>query len=383
MQSVLDWAELVDNFDKQNKTEDFSAMLEGHLDNVAMYDPKIGERYRVSTIDTTDNNLYAVLPNGYKVQLSIAEEYYLLCNILGISQEKLNNKSFLDTVYHNADAISQIFDKNVYEVVIQDKLKDSLQGSITTAFTNDIREEFFRQLKAEDKVYNCRITGKNGGGLIGNISGVQVFIPGSHASHTRVTDFETYVGTDLKVMIDSYLKESDIFVASNKKYINKILPTLLDNLDMDSLHTGRITGISSYGVFVDFGECFTALFHNSDMSGDIKERYTNGTLSINDEISFYIKSIKDNRIVCSSKNPTEIREENQRLSEELTNEIVSGQVVKLLKSGFLVELHDNLKGFLPFKEANKTNPKMKEGDVVFLLVESVDTETQKIYLKSK
>ncbi len=358
-------------------------MVEGYLENVKIYDPIVGQKYRLKTIINEGKDLYGVLENDYKVILNISEENNTLCDIFGI--ENINNRSLTNSINLYKENVYSIFSEREYNVTITSKSKDVLYGSISLSLQEDLKKKFFEDLKKPSdqcRVYDCKIITSNGGGYIGSIEGLKVFIPGSHASHTRLTDFSSLIGKTIKCMVESYLKDTDIFVVSNKKYIHTIVPKLLENIDYDTLYTGKITGITDYGIFLDFEDYFVGLIHESEMDDTTKEKYINKSFNVKDTISFYVKSINGVKIICTCKSPQDVEKENNTLASEIKGKTYIGNITKVIKKGYLVEIQKGLQGFLPIKEAVKLSSNIQEGSLIKVLVEEVEVSNKNIYLKA-
>ena len=135
-------------------------------------------------------------------------------------------KEFLKSVHMTAEElIGSISQNTPYYVKIM-STESGLRGSFYEAQKDVLRKEFFEQLKTPTKVYDAKILEKNRGGYFVNVHGVDAFLPGSLASANKIINFEAFLGKTVKVMLDSYVNESDTFIVSNKRYIEHIMPTL-------------------------------------------------------------------------------------------------------------------------------------------------------------
>ena len=50
------------------------------------------------------------------------------------------------------------------------------------------------------------------------------------------------IGKEIPVMVEDFLRESSTFVFSYKKYVNKVLPQKIEDLDRDKKYSGTVTG---------------------------------------------------------------------------------------------------------------------------------------------
>ena len=89
-------------------------------------------------------------------------------------------------------------------------------GSVIEYYMHSLRLELFEQIKKESNAYLIKIESINKGGYIVDLSGIKCFLPGSLAAANRITDFESYIGKQLHVMIEGYVEAKDIFIVSYK-----------------------------------------------------------------------------------------------------------------------------------------------------------------------
>lgn len=187
--------------------------------------------------------------------------------------------------------------------------EDFLRGSIDKAHNSKVRESLFESLYKNTCAFNCLVLEKSKGGFFVEIDGIKAFMPGSLAAANKLVDFDILLGKTVPVMVENYIKETDTFIVSNKKYIQNVLPTLIDNLSiMDQKYKGFITGTIKFGAFIEWDEVFTGLLHINEMSEESKKAFKDWTPG--KEIEFSIKSVievdnkkggKDKRIILTER----------------------------------------------------------------------------------
>ena len=180
-----------------------------------------------------------------------------------------------------------------------------------------------KEISSPSKAYVCKIIEANRGGFFVEVQGVDAFMPGSLAAANKISDFQSYVGKKIIVMIEDYLQDMKSFIVSHKKYIEYILPKKISELSLSDKYTGTVTGASKYGIFIEFNEIFTGLLHKSKMKPDTYSRFKDRKYNSGDSIEFYIGEItKDNRIILTEESLEEKRKKIER-SEEHTSELQS------------------------------------------------------------
>lgn len=227
-------------------------------------------------------------------------------------------------------------------------VKPVLKVSLLKGFYQQMRREFMDQLEKPSAGYTAHIVGKNKGGFIAEINGVETFLPGGLAAPNKIHDFDSYIGKDVIVMIEDYLQESGIFVVSHKKWIKFSMESKINELNTRDEYTGYVTGAAKYGVFVEFESFFTGLLHKSKMSNETLSRFNDRNFKPGDPISFYITRIDhkgDNtKIILTDKKPLTEVEEWKSLMD--ANKVISvtvissnhNQVTVKTRSGILTNL---------------------------------------------
>ena len=75
----------------------------------------------------------------------------------------------------------------------------------------------------------AKLVSSNNGGFVVEIAGmVKAFMPGSMAAANKINNYESLVGTEMEVMVESYDPKFG-FIVSRKKYLRTIVPIYLKN----------------------------------------------------------------------------------------------------------------------------------------------------------
>lgn len=262
------------------------------------------------------------------------------------------------------------------------KVNGSYNGSVIDYYIHSLRAELFEQIKKESSAYRIKILSVNKGGYIAELSGIKCFLPGSLAAANKITDFESYIGKEMHVMIEGYVEAKDIFIVSYKKYLNKIMDSKIQELDLTKKYKGYVTGTSGFGVFVEWDSVYTGLIHKTEFSDD----NALSLLSSGSEIEFYVKEIKDNnRLTLTLDKPLErnvIIQDLENHVKDGTGEPLEAKVKHRRKNGALVEIVQyGLMALIPQDRLGKKGANIKTGDDVTVSPYEVDTITGKIYVE--
>jgi ribosomal protein S1 len=256
----------------------------------------------------------------------------------------------------------------------------SYYGSIIDYFIGNLRAELFAQIKLETTAYTVRVESVNKGGYIVDLSGIKCFLPGSLAAANKITDFSSYLGKDIHVMMEGYVESKDMFIVSYKKYLNKIIETKIQDLDLTKKYSGQVTGTSEFGVFVEWEDLYTGLIHKTEFNDNEEiQKFQPG-----DTIEFYIKEIKDkNRLTLSFHEPLEKNVKLSEISKALESgdsEIYNSSIKHKRRNGCLIEIQD-LGSFalIPQEKYNRDMKNKKVGDDILVKIYDVDLISGKIF----
>lgn len=257
----------------------------------------------------------------------------------------------------------KFIEQGLYAYVIESE--PTIKISLWQGYLKKVREEFMEEILSPSKAYVCKVISANRGGFFVEVQGVDAFMPGSLAAPNKINDFQSYVGKEIIVMVEDYLKDMNSFIVSHKKYIEHILPRRISELDLSAKFKGTVTGASKYGVFLEFNEIFTALLHKSKMTRETYTKFRAREFHPGDAMEFYIGEItKDNRIILTEESPEEKKKKIESFLEKYHDKPIPGSVAAIMSFGIIVNV-DDLSGIVPNKEFRKahTSPKnFMDGD---------------------
>ena len=225
--------------------------------------------------------------------------------------------------------------------------------SLWQGYLMSIRAEFMQELENPTKAYTCKVISANKGGFFVEVQGIDAFMPGSLAAPNKINDFQSYVGKEIIVMVEDYLKDMKSFIMSHKKYIAHILPQKLREIDLMKKYQGTVTGASKYGIFIEFGEFFTGLLHVSKMSEETKVLFKSWHYKSGDPIEFYVGEVtKDNRVILTEEDPQEKLKKMQQFIFDSKDKVLESEIAAVMKFGVITNVGD-ITGLIPLKEFKK------------------------------
>jgi ribosomal protein S1 len=275
----------------------------------------------------------------------------------------------------------ELFSSREEKITVEGKL-GALRGSLYESHINNVRQEFFDQVKKQSTAYVAKVISKNQGGFFIKVQGIEAFLPGSLAAANKIVDFDSYIGKEIPVMVEDYLVNSDTFIFSYKKYLEKILPSKLAEIKKFSRLIGNVTGTSKYGIFVEFEDIFTGLLHTSEMRPETLDKFNTRSYRPGDELELWVKDIKDEKLILTEIDPSEKISEMENFRSKIEGTVRSLKVISVKPFGAFCEIEENRVGLLPVKEIKRITKKMEVGEYYQLCISKVDPETGKIYLSA-
>lgn len=309
-------------------------------------DLKKGEFVPITDIFNPDNQFIDVeLSGGLISTVDLSREKKFI-QAYGYS----NPKQLTDDL-KDPDFKRQFLSRNITAYILEST--PSVKISLWQGHLNSVREEFMEQITNPTKAYIAKINEANKGGFFVEVQGIEAFMPGSLAAPNKIIDFQSYVGKEIYVMIEDFLRELNSFIVSHKKYLAHVLPTKIQELDLIEKYEGVITGTSKYGIFIEFDELFTGLLHTSKMDDETKSLFNKRAFKPGDPIEFYISEItKDNRIILTKENPEDKLKKIQTFIIESKDKVLEATVAAVMNFGVIINVED-LTGLVPIKEFKK------------------------------
>ena len=341
---------------------------------VVQKDIKNGDVIRVvdfRVISKEKKEIEAICENYTSLYFNLGREKRYFAEILG-----LDETSFLEWVeskFHKEHLQKQ----KVYAIV-ENALTG--KGSLYAAHLKTIAFEFREQITKPTTAYLAKVVSKNQGGFLVEVQGVKAFLPGSLAAANKITDFENFIGKEIHVMIEDFLKSSGIFVVSYKKYLDHILPSKLGDLERNQIMKGTVTGTSKFGIFAEFEGIFTGLLHTAEMNPETLEKFNTGQFKSGMPIESWLKDIRDNKLILTEVDPSVKQGEMETYREKIENSIREATIVSIKPHGALMEIDKGILGLLPVKEMKKSGKRLVVGETLNVFIKKVDTSTGKIYL---
>src|SRR5256885_4762512 len=245
--------------------------------------------------------------------------------------------------------------------------------------------------QTDGTVIDADVREQNKGGLIVNILGLRGFLPSSQVARAYAGTLETLVGKRIPVKILEVNRKRNRLIVSQKAAEDedraRKREDLFSRLGVGDEVTGAVSGLTSYGAFVDIGGA-DGLIHISELSWDRVSRVTD-VLQLGEQVE--VKVIKldpdQNRISLSLR---QLQQDPwERLMQTVpVGSILTGTVTKTKKYGAFLQVMPGIEGLLHISElswdhVDKTEDVLKVGEEVQVKVIGIDTARRRVSLSLK
>ncbi len=265
-------------------------------------------------------------------------------------------------------------------VVLSKKKVDAVKGW-------DVIESAFETKKP----VTVKITEKVNGGVIGNASGVKVFIPASQISDRFVKELSEFVKQVLQVQIIELNKQKRKVVGSARVLIEKNKESasseIWSNIEIGKTYKGIVKSLMDFGAFVDIGGV-DGLVHLSELSWN-KIKHPSEVVKVGDEITVsVIEFDKDKKRISLGYKKQDDNPWNKAAEKYEVGNVINGKVVRLVPFGAFVEIEQGVDGLVHISQISnvrlgKPGDVLKVGQMVEAKITELDVEAKKISLSIK
>ena len=161
-------------------------------------------------------------------------------------------------------------------------------------------------------VLPVKVEGIVNGGVIAMVEGIRGFIPASQLSLSYIENLEYYLLQDIEVQVIEADQASNRLILSARNILKEkekqAKEALLASVKIDSVLTGTVESLQSYGAFVRLENGLSGLIHISQIS-DKRIKAAKEVLSVGDKVDVKVIGINNGKISLSRKALLEPQEE--------------------------------------------------------------------------
>ena len=228
------------------------------------------------------------------------------------------------------------------------------------------------------------------GGLILDL-GVRGFLPASLVDIRRVAELDEFLGQSLECRVIELNRFRNNVVLSRRAVLEEerrgAREQILDRMNVGDLVIGTISNIVDFGAFVDL-DGIDGLIHISELSWS-HVNHPSEVLTIGQKVEVRVLDIDRERqrislgLKQTQKDPWQQVFENRQV-----NEIVHGQVTKLVAFGAFVEIEEGVEGLIHISELAQHHVEdpseiVRPGQEVNVKIIEIDPERRRLSLSLK
>lgn len=276
---------------------------------------------------------------------------------------------------------------------------DSEEGIAILSIDKARSEQGWRLLQkhVETKaILEAQVTGYNKGGLLVDIQGVQGFVPMSQLPLSTRNDslgdksnpLAKRVGEVVRLRVLELDRAAGRVILSEKAAVQEDKQRrqgeLLEQLQEGQLRRGRVTGLSSFGAFVDIGGA-DGLIHVSELAWQ-PVASPDQVLSIGQEVEVkVIKVDREQKRIALSLKRTQPEPWDIFMKTHNVGDLIKGTVTRVVTFGAFVRVEGNVEGLVHVSELTDRpvhHPKeaIHEGEELTLKIVKMEPEKRRLGL---
>ncbi|MBM3940203.1 MAG: S1 RNA-binding domain-containing protein [SAR202 cluster bacterium] len=239
------------------------------------------------------------------------------------------------------------------------------------------------------------VVGHNKGGAIVDIEGVQAFVPLSQVVLPASEDHEAVltkrIGQEVTLKVLEVNRKRNRAVLSERQAVRERREgekdRLLESLHEGEVRTGRVTGVSNFGAFVDIGGA-DGLIHVSELSW-APVTNVEDVVKVGQDVNVYVLRVdQENRRIALSLKRLQPTPWDMAASKFQVGQTVTGTVTRLADFGAFTRVEDAVEGLIHISELTDRHirhPKevVAIGDRLTLRVVTVDPARRRLGLSLK
>ena len=255
-------------------------------------------------------------------------------------------------------------------------------------------EDWLRVMESvkENDVVTGFVTRKIKGGLLVDISGVNVFLPASQVDIRRPADIGDYCGRAIQCLVLKIDEARRNIVVSRRALIEQERAErkkqLMETLEVGQVRRGIVKNIADFGAFVDLGG-IDGLLHITDMSW-ARIGHPSEMVQIDQEVEVQVLHIDRDREKIALGMKQRTASPWIKVAEKYpVGTVCNGTVVNVMSYGAFVKLEDGVEGLVHISEMSWTkrvshpSELVKPGDEVEVVVLAINKDKQQISLGMK
>jgi len=228
------------------------------------------------------------------------------------------------------------------------------------------------------------------GGLIVDI-GLRGFLPASLVDVRRTKDLQQFLGQDVDCRIIEMDRNRNNVVLSRRAVLEEEKKheksKILEKITKGAVLSGKISSIVDFGAFVDLGG-IDGLIHISELCWNHID-HPSEVVTVGDDVKVQVLDVDfDRERISLGLRQTQDDPWKQKVNKYSTDQVIQGQVTKLVPFGAFVQIEEGLEGLIHISELSYKHVEMPEevvkvGDTIEAKVVGIDLDRRRVSLSIK
>ncbi|MCL1827082.1 MAG: 30S ribosomal protein S1 [Candidatus Cloacimonetes bacterium] len=249
-----------------------------------------------------------------------------------------------------------------------------------------------KEAYTNNEVITGKVIRKVNGGLIVEVMGVEVFLPGSQLDVKLQVNYDQFLNKEIPLKVIKLDEHRNSIMVSRKVVMEEDSTSrkerLMEFVKVGAELDGEVKTLTEYGAFVDIGG-IDGLLHITDMSYK-KIKHPRELLKVGDKIKVKVINFDVDNMKISLGIKQLVPHPWENVVTKYPEGVkVTGKVINIKVFGIFVELEPGVEGLIHLSEISWTKKMVdpstmyKVGDSISAIVLSVSKEDQKISLGLK
>lgn len=300
-------------------------------------------------------------------------------------------------LYEESDEYANLKPGDTVEATVIEQENEKGELELSFRFAGQKKAwETLRDAYKNKKNLKVKIIDSNKGGLLAGFKQIHGFLPVSQLApenYPRVSGgdkgkilekLNSFVGKEFEVKVITLDEEEEKIIFSEKEAWNEKQKDVISKYKVGTVVEGKITAITDFGVFLNFGEGMEGLIHISELAW---QRIDNPAdlFNVGDTLKAEIISVDGAKIFLSAKKL--IKDPWEGVEKKFKpGQIVKGKILKVNPFGLFVQLDENIHGLahvtqLDLASGQKINEVFKADEERDFEIVSIEPEKHRLGLK--
>lgn len=363
----------------------------------------------------TDKTNQPTNDNSEFTKLIADNQYFKLPNVGDVIKGKVVNASKAEVrldfegiktgivrgreLYNESDEYGHLKPGDMVEATLVELENENGEMELSFRYAGQQRAwDGLRDLMKSGEVLNLKVSDANKGGLMIKIGNIMGFLPVSQlipehyprvegGDKNKILEFlRKFINTPLQIKVIDVDEKEDKLIVSEKAAWEEVQEKAVSKFKVGDKVKGKITAVTDFGAFVEFGTKMEGLVHISELAWQRIDD-PRDIVKVGDMVEAEIINIEGTKIFLSMKKLQ--KDPWSNINEKYNvGDMVNGKVLKVNPFGLFVELDRDIHGLahiseLSDKPITDVNEIAKAGETIKFRIISIEPKDHRLGLSLK